>query len=151
MLTPTTNLVIFQNYSYSPMLQLCVNLPHQSTRLLQYPLFTRSKCPDFGMPAPELCPNGTYSLPGWVSCLVCEAGTFSLAEGEGCQACPVGWYCNGIDDPRECAEGTYGPVEGLNICEVCPPGLYANETGRFAVSCRVSYAALILGYIPCLL
>eukprot|EP00116_Pleurobrachia_bachei_P007429 sb/3467691/ len=74
------------------------------------------------MPAPELCPNGTYSLPGWVSCLVCEAGTFSLAEGEGCQACPVGWFCNGIDEPQPCEEGTYGPVEGLNICEVCPPG-----------------------------
>jgi hypothetical protein len=65
------------------------------------------------LPAPLLCPAGSWAPVAATSCLFCPPGTYSLAGASSCLLCP---------------EGTYGSTAGLTTsscsgtCIGCPPG-----------------------------
>jgi hypothetical protein len=65
------------------------------------------------LPAPLLCPAGSWAPVAATSCLFCPPGTYSLAGASSCLLCP---------------EGTYGSTAGLTAslcsgtCIGCPPG-----------------------------
>lgn len=55
--------------------------------------------------------------------------TPSPTDGEEGKVCPKGHFCpRGTANEIACPRGTYGPQEGLSVCEKCPPGYTCANT-----------------------
>ena len=87
----------------------------------------------------EDCPAGTFApfMPGGGvnQCVACEAPF--VAEGTRnykCELCGVGMYFFNATECRECAAGTYGPVEHQTACVECEAGKY--QTGVRGSACE---------------
>jgi len=84
-----------------------------------------------------LCPIGTYSTDGEMTCSACQEG-YMCDKGSKLKTppeniCPKGSYCStsgGATLQHKCPKGTYGLGEGataLSQCITCPPGFVCRE------------------------
>ncbi|XP_019363984.1 PREDICTED: multiple epidermal growth factor-like domains protein 11 [Gavialis gangeticus] len=83
----------------------------------------------------NICPPGTYCIPGSAMPMLCPAGTFCGLQGQSmvseCQPCLSGFYCavSGLSAPSgQCWEGYYcdssqGPISNVTLYP-CPQGFY---------------------------
>ncbi len=95
----------------------------------------------------SVCPDGSYSSVGSVSCDpcagghycvngvkgLCEAGTSAVVGSNSCSGCPLGTFSsNGYPVCLPCQTGTFASAEGSAECTKCPPGTYASSMGSVA-------------------
>ena len=82
-----------------------------------------------------LCPNGTYSDIGRLSCVTsCISGSYANSSAGACQKCPVGSFnpMNGSissADCQPCPAGTFNAYRGMPACTPCPAGTYNPNSG----------------------
>mmetsp|Transcript_6632 Transcript_6632/g.24821 ORF Transcript_6632/g.24821 Transcript_6632/m.24821 type:complete len:4721 (-) Transcript_6632:61-14223(-) len=87
----------------------------------------------------DLCSSGKYCPVVGLSeaTLDCAPGYYCTAgakiakpkDGTTGDLCPKGKYCpEGTSIPRNCPNGTYSNVLGLETCYTCPTGFYCNES-----------------------
>eukprot|EP00033_Pygsuia_biforma_P002322 GCRY01002570.1.p1 GENE.GCRY01002570.1~~GCRY01002570.1.p1 ORF type:complete len:449 (-),score=27.77 GCRY01002570.1:190-1410(-) len=97
----------------------------------------------------EICPSGTFSVPGSTSCSDCPPGEYSYGGFSRCDPCSPGEYslrnasawCDpcelgtysdtpGSTECRNCPPGTFGPDWGMTVCTDCPPGEQQGLDGK---------------------
>jgi hypothetical protein len=81
----------------------------------------------------DLCPPGSYSLIGSLTCTPCDAGTFSTLSGStSCEPCSVPSFTRGSGNSvcSNCAPGSQ-KVQRFNAtisdCQNCPAGKYSDQ------------------------
>ena len=57
--------------------------------------------------SPDICPVGTYSAAGQLTCLACDAGLTSDQGASSCSLCPAGNECSMPSSPTTCSSGEY--------------------------------------------
>ncbi|GMH86770.1 hypothetical protein TL16_g10649 [Triparma laevis f. inornata] len=101
----------------------------------------------------EVCPDGTYSMPGAVSysdcfyadqtshtCKECEIDTFSVGGCDACIVCPTG--TDNLKGSSTCSPCAPGTITSGNTCQPCAKGEYANlgDTSCSACSGQGKYS-----------
>lgn len=82
--------------------------------------------PLYGAVSCSFCTPGKYSTPS--GCKHCPAGSYSQAGATSCINCTEGQSSNtGASQCEPCNRGSYSRH---GLCELCPVGKYANDSGR---------------------
>ena len=87
-----------------------------------------------------ICPAGTYSDAGSISCTACPSGRYSSAGATFCEMCPRGKSCfSPSTAPVDCDEGYFSAGGSVSNCTLCEPGTISSATKDRCTNCPAGY------------
>jgi hypothetical protein len=93
------------------------------------------------------CSPGSYSPPGFGTCLLCETGTYASGTmATACVQCEAGRFsgADGASQCAQCAAGKFSFFSGSSVCSSCPAWTGSVAGTALCVTCSNSSSAVCM-------